>query len=60
MNKIQKVQKKYYGRVWSGFEQLDDVAKTLLDEYTSKTVARNTASLHVLEIQQETQAQMIF
>ena len=28
----------------SGFEQLDDVAKTLLDEYTSKTVAKNTAS----------------
>jgi hypothetical protein len=28
----------------SGFEQLDDVAKTLLDEYTSKTVSKNTAS----------------
>lgn len=28
----------------SGFEQLDDIAKTLLDEYTSKTVAKNTAS----------------
>lgn len=28
----------------SGFDQLDDVAKTLLDEYTSKTVSKNTAS----------------
>lgn len=28
----------------SGFEQLDDVTKTLLDEYTSKTVSKNTAS----------------
>jgi len=28
----------------SGFDQLDDVAKKLLDEYTSKTVSKNTAS----------------
>lgn len=28
----------------SGYEQLDDVVKMLLDEYTSKTVAKNTAS----------------
>lgn len=28
----------------SGYDQLDDVVKQILDEYTSKTVAKNTAS----------------
>jgi len=28
----------------SGYDQLDDVVKDLLDEYTSKTVSKNTAS----------------